>query len=448
MKKSLMALVLATGLVAVAQQPGQRPMGAPGGAGQFPPGQTAPGQAAQPAQPAQQKKEIKDPAEYNAYVTALREPNPQQKTILMESFIQQYPNSVVKVDALEQLMAAYEQSGNSAKTMETANRLLQADPNNIRALALLAYSARSAAEQGQNPQVNSQQAEQYGQRGVQALQSAVKPEGVSDADWQKLKTQTEIIFHGAVGFGALQTKNYPVAQQNLQAAVDIRAKENPNDPTAIRDIYPLALAYLQATPMNPLGLWYVARAADLSNQNPQIVKYGVYMYSKYHGSQDGWDQLLAQAKTSPTPPQGFTVAPAPSPADQARTLANSEDPKKMDFAQWELILSEGDPQTQAKVWDQIKGTEVPFAAKVISATRTTLMLAATADAIQNNQADVSVTMIAPLAATLVPKAGSEIQIQAKPDSYTPKPFQMKMIDGQLIKAAKPAAGKKPATRRQ
>ncbi len=443
MKKSLIALVLAMGLVAVAQQPGQPSMAGPGA-----PGQGAPGQAAQPAQPAQQKKEIKDPAEYNAYVTALREPNPQQKAMLMEAFLQQYPNSVVKVDALEQLMAAYEQSGNSPKTMETANRLLQADPNNIRALALLAYSTRSAAEQGQNPQANAQQAEQYGQRGLQALQSAAKPEGVSDADWEKLKTQTAIIFHGSVGFGALQTKNYPLAQQNLQAAVEIRSKENPNDPTAIRDIYPLALAFLQATPMNPLGLWYVARAADLSNQNPQIVKYGVYMYSKYHGSQDGWDQLLAQAKTSPLPPQGFTVAPAPSPADQARTLANSEDPKKMDFGQWELILSEGDPQTQAKVWDQIKGIEVPFAAKVISSTKTTLMLAATADAIQNNQADVEVAMIAPLATTLVPKAGADIQIQAKPDSYTPKPFLMKMSDGQLIKSAKPSATRKPGTRRQ
>ncbi len=120
----------------------------------------------------------------------------------------------------------------------------------------------------------------------------------------------------------------------------------------------------------------------------------------------------------------------------------------MDFGQWELILSEGDPQTQAKVWDQIKGIEVPFAAKVISATKTTLMLAATADAIQNNQADVEVTMIAPLATTLVPKSGAEIQIQAKPESYTPKPFVMKMADGQLIKAAKPSATKKPATRRR
>jgi hypothetical protein len=442
MKKSLVTFVLAMGVFAVGQQPAQPPAESQAQA------TGANAQAGQGAQPAQQKKEIKDPAEYNAYVTALRETNPQQKTQQMEAFLQQYPNSVVKEDALEQLMAAYEQAGNAAKTVETANRLLQVDPNNIRALALLAYTSRAAAEAGQNPQVNAAQARQFGERGLQALRTAVKPEGVSDADWQKLKTQTEIIFHGAAGFGALQTKDYAAAQQQLQAAVDLRNKENPNDPQALRDIYPLALSYLEATPMNPVGLFWVGRAANLSNQNPQIVKYGQYKYTKYHGSAEGWDQLLALAKTNPSPPPGFNVAPAPSPAEQARNLANSMDPTKMDFGQWELILSEGDPETQQKVWNAIKGIEVPFAAKVIEANKTMLRLAATADAIQNNAADVAVTMTAPLTIALMPKPGQEIQIQAKPDSYTPKPFLMKMVGGQLIvKSAPKAPAKTPAKKK-
>lgn len=191
----------------------------------------------------------------------------------------------------------------------------------------------------------------------------------------------------------------------------------------------------------------MARAANLSNQNPQIVKYGVYKYSKYHGSQEGWDQVLAEAKTSMTPPQGFTVAPAPSPAEQAAQLANTTDPTKMDFGQWELVLSEGDAATQEKVFSAIKGTEVPFAAKVIAATKTTLSLAATADAIQNNVADVEVTMAAPLTTALMPKVGGEIQIQAKPDSYTPKPFLMKMVGGQLIVKSAPKTAPKTTPRK-
>ncbi len=422
MKKSLATLVLTLAALAAAQQPSTP--------------------AAQPAQPQQQ--EIKDPAEYNSYIAALREANPQAQAQAFENFVQQYPNSVVKEDALERLMAAYEKLGNAAKTTETASRVLQANPNNVRALVFLAFGKRAAAEAGQAPQQNAAEAAQYGQRGLQALGTMSKPESMSDADFEKFKTQVAIIFNGSAGFGALQNKDFAGAQKYLQAAVDLEIKQNPNDPNALRDIYPLALAYLEATPINPAGLWWIARAAALSNDNPQIVKYGQFKYTKYHGSPDGWDKLLAQAKTSATLPANFAVAPAPSPAEQAKMLADSKDPKSMDFSEWELILSQGSPEVQQKVWSQVKGLQVPFAAKTIAATRTKLELAATADAIEKNVADVTVTMVAPLPLASVPKAGQEIQIQAKPDSYTANPFMMQMIDGQLI--AKPPANppaKKP-----
>jgi hypothetical protein len=425
MKKSLVTLVFALVALAAAQQP------------------TAP--AAQSAPAAQQKKEIKDPAEYNSYVAALREANPQAQATAFENFLQQYPNSVVKEDALEQLMAAYEKLGNAAKTGETASRVLQVNPNNVRALALLAYTKRAAAEAGQASQQNAAEAAQYGQRGLQALTTTAKPEGMSDADFEKFKSQVAIIFNGSAGFGALQNKDYAGAQKYLLAAVELRNKENPNDPAALRDVYPLALSYLEANPINPAGLWWIARAAALSNNNPQIVKYGQFKYTKYHGSPDGWDQLLAQARTSAAPAANFAVAPAPSPAEQAKTLAESKDPKTMDFGEWELILSQGAPDVQQKVWTQIKGLEVPFAAKTVTATRSKLELAATADAIEKNVADVTVTMIAPLPLASVPKAGQEIQVQAKPDSYAPSPFMIQMVDGQLIAkpSAKPPAKKPP-----
>ncbi len=423
MKKSLVTLVLAFAALAAAQQ------------------SAAP--AAPSAQPPQQKKEIKDPAEYNSYIAALREANPQAQAQAFESFLQQYPNTVVKEDALEQLMAAYEKLGNAAKTTETAGRVLQVDPNNVRALALLAYTSRASAEAGQAAQQNAADAAKYGQAGLRALATMSKPEGMSDADFEKFKTQVAIIFNGSAGFGALQSKDYAGAQKYLQAAVDLELKQNPNDPNALRDIYPLALAYLEATPINPTGLWWIARAAALSNNNPQIVKYGQFKYTKYHGSPDGWDQLLAQAKASPTPPADFAVAPAPSPAEQAKRLADRKNPKEMTFDELQLILTDGTPEVQQKVWTLIKGTEIPFAAKVITAARTRMELAATADDIDKNVADVTLTMVAPLPLTKVPKAGEETQVLGKLDSYTSSPFMINMIEGQLI--AKPTA-KKPAAR--
>lgn len=430
---------------APAQAPGQYQPAAPT---QAAPAQSAPAQPAQPAQAAFQpchpvpKKEIKDPAEYNAYTTSLNAADANAKIQGFESFVQRFPNSAYKEDALEQLMTAYQQTGNAAKMADTAKQLLQVNPNNVRALALLAYLARASAGQPGQLQQSVADARSYGERGLQALNNMPCPEGAAPADVEKLQKQTSVIFHGAVGFAAIQNKDYATAQKHFQAAVDL---EPPTPQDSLQDIYSLALAYLEPKPPSPAGLWYIARAVVLGNNNAQIASYGKSKYTKYHGGDDGWDQLLTQARgaTSNTPPPNFAVAPAPSPAEQAAKLANTVDPKKMDFAQWELVLSAGDPPTQQKVWSAIKGIEVPFAAVVIDSTKTKLSLAATADAIEAKRADVSVTMTGPIPPTLMPKVapGQEVQLIAKPDSYVSNPFMMQMAEGQLIAKKEPAKPK-------
>ena len=381
------------------------------------------------AQAPGQKKEIKDPAEYNSYVGATQQTNPQAKISGLLDFLQRYPNSVVREDALEHLMTAYQQTGDAPKAMETVARLLEASPNNLRALAVMAYSKRQAALAGQDAAKNAADAEEMGQRGLKTLAGAAKPEGMSDPDWAKLKQQYSLVFNSAVGFGELQKKNMTEAARHLQQAVQV-------DPTQFYDVYYLGVAYVQQDPIKPEGLFYLARAANLSNGNADVLKFGKYYYGKYHGGMDGWDALVSQTQTTLLPPEGFTITPAPTLADQARALVNSKDPKMMSFAEWELILGAGEPPVADKVWNTIKGQSVEFAGQVISATRSTLLIAATVDAIEKNQPDVEVSMSTPLPLRLVPKAGSEIQILAVPDSYAPKPFVMKMSKGVLRQPAR------------
>src|ERR1700743_1505829 len=64
---------------------------------------------------------IKDPAEYNAYTNAIGQSSPAAKAAAIEQFLPQYPNSVVKEDMLQQLMAAYEQAGQADKELDAAN---------------------------------------------------------------------------------------------------------------------------------------------------------------------------------------------------------------------------------------------------------------------------------------------------------------------------------------
>jgi hypothetical protein len=429
MKKSLIAVVLGLAALAAAQMSSQQP------AEPSSPSQPAPAKASAPV--------IKDPAEYNAYVGAVQQQDPAAKISGLEAFLVQYPNSVVKKDALEVLMGAYQQTNNQDKMADTAKKLLDADGCNVRALALLAYTVRVKAQGGQDPTTNLAAAKQYGDKGLTCLPNFAKPDGTSDADFQKLKDQMSVIFNAAVGVSAYQDKNYADAAKALRVAVDA----TPNDFSLV---YPLALAYLQSAPPDSInGIWYAARAAAVApaQYTQSIEKYAKSQYARYHGGEDGWADVLAQAKANPTQPAGFTIKPAPTPAEQAHALVVSKQPETMDFAEWQLVLSEGTPEDAEAVWNAIKGKSLQFRALVITATPTTLELAATLDDIEKKQKDVDLTMRATIPARLMPKELTEIPVEGTPTSYTAKPFVVTMEEGALLTPAAPA-GKKPTTHRR
>lgn len=408
---------------------------------------TAQAPAAQPAAAQPQQKQIKDPAEYNAYVGAVQQTDPTAKISALEAFLVQYPNSVMKPDALEILMQAYQQTNNQPKMIETAQRLLTTDPNNLRALALLTYLKRAAAEAGQNAAQNLNDAAQYANRGLEALKTATKPQGMSDADFEKLKNETAVIFNGAAGMAALQNKDFKTAQLDLRAAVEA----SPND---LRNVYPLALAYLTENPPDyPDGLFYIAKADDLAAGSPgqaQIDAYGKAQYVKYHGSDQGWTDVLAAAKTNAAPPAGFTVTQyvPPTPTQQAHDLVNGKTPddiKKLSFADWELVLSAGTPEDQEKVWNVIKGVPLQMEGQVISATDTQVQIAESEDDIAQKRADIIVTMTGTIPARLMPKEGASLDFEGTPVSYTPTPFVMTMEKGALL--TQKTTPKRPVHRR-
>jgi tetratricopeptide (TPR) repeat protein len=425
MKTSLVAIVIVFAGIASSQQATAQPQTQTAA-----PAQTQPA-ASQP----QPKKEIKDPAEYNAYVGAVQQTDAAAKISGLEAFLAQYPNSVMKEDALELLMSTYQQTGNQAKVIEAANRLLAANPNNVRALALLAYTERAGQKWAD--------AKQHAERGLAALGSMSKPDGVSDADFQKQKAQLAALLESVAGFAALQLKDNATAEKDLRAAVEA-------DPNNVENVYPLALASLTATPEDDVnGLFFIARAINLVKDpagKAQITKFGHSKYVKYHGSEEGWNELLALTATTPLPPPGFTIKQyvPPTPAEQAADLVKTKAPKDMSFAEWELVLSAGSPADAEKVWSAIKGVPLQMEGTVIKASPTELQIAASQDDIDQKRADIVVTMGGTIPAKLMPQEGSTLDFEGTPVSYTPTPFVMTMEKGALLTKAPATAPKKPA----
>ena len=429
MKTTVLAIVLVCALAAAAQS----------GTQTQPPASGAPASG-------DQTPTMSGP-EYNAYMAAIQQKDPSAKISALEAYLSQYPNSVMKVGTLEQLMSAYQQTQNQAKVVDTAKRLLAADPNNLRALAILTFLSRVGG--------NVADLETYCKKGLDAVKANQKPAGMKDDEFEKLKKDTSLIFNGGCGFAVLQKKDFQGAVGYLKDALS----QDPND---LQNVYGLGTAYNSLTPPDTqTAIFYFARAVSLapagSESQTKIQAYAHSIYKNFHGSDDGWaDYVLPTTKTATSPPADWpskvTKYVPPTPAEQAHDIVKDKTPdqiKQLSFGEWELVLSAGSPEDQAKVWDVIKNTPLQMEGNVVEATSNTqIMIAGSEDDIEQKRADITLTMTGPIPATRIPKAGDTFDFEGTPNAYTPSPFMMTMLEGKLLKkAGAPPAPKKPVHRR-
>lgn len=391
---------------------------------------------------------IKDPAEYNAYNSAIGQPTPQAKAAAIEGFLQQYPNSVVKKQVLEVLMDAYTQTGNTQKALATARKVLEVDPTDMRALALSAYVLRAQAGQKSNPadaQPLLDEAAADAQKGL----TAPAPEGADAANYSKMKAAVTPLFDGAIAADDLEKKDYADAISKFKAELEAMPPQQQTAGQGIQDTYLLGTAYTQEKPQDLVNaIWYLARAAAYAPEpfKDEIQKAAQYWYKKYHGGTDGFDQVQAQAKASLNPPSGFSITPAPPPPSPQQLAHNAvtstPDLKTMALTDKEFVLANGTPDDAGKVWDTMKGLTTKVPGKVISATPDSVQLAVSDDAQQSNKADFTINMKTPLKTP--PAIGTTVNLIATFDSYTQNPPMIIMKDG----IAPPTTKPRPAHRRR
>jgi hypothetical protein len=401
-------------------------------------------QATQTAQPAQGGASgqitIKDPAEYNAYTNAVGQSTPAAKAQAIEAFLTQYPNSVVKQEMLEMLVGAYQQAGDTAKTLDASRRLLQVDPSNLRALTFIVYVEKSQAAQSNPPdQAKLDDAAALAQKGL----ASPKPASMSDADYQKLEAIAKPIFESTIGADDVAKKDYKGAIEAYQA--DLKSYTDPAQTQTgpgLVDTYYLGTAYTQEDPKDLVNaIWYLTRAAQFAKPpfQAQIENAAEYWYKKYHGDLTGFDEIKTMAAANVMPPDTYKPVPAPpppSPQDLAhQAVASTPDLTKMGLSDKEFVLANGTPDDAGKVWDVLKGQTFAIPGKVVSATADSVQLAVSEDAKQSNKADFTINMKTPL--KTVPAVGSDVTYDATFDSYTQNPAMIILKDGTPKTAAAP-----------
>jgi hypothetical protein len=322
--------------------------------------------------------------------------DPKAKAAAGESFLEKYPQSKVKGAVLDSLLDAYQATGDGAKVVDTASKLLQIDPNNLKAIL---YSVLMKKQQcgKTSDAATCDDAAALAQKGLQVP----KPAATADDEWKKLTGAAYPIFHSAIALDdALSKKNFKGAQEEYTAELKMYTDDQ-SKTQGLVDTLQLAQAYSQPGSTQDLKeavyfyarVWSFAPPAYKSQIEPKLE----YYYKKYHGSLDGLDQLKQQAQASTFPGEGFKLDPAKSPAEQIHDLiASTPDLNTLALADKETVLAVGSKDDADKLWALLKDKETQVPGIVISADTNTIKVAVTQDAKDSKVADFIVNLKKPL----------------------------------------------------
>jgi tetratricopeptide (TPR) repeat protein len=133
---------------------------------------------------------------------------------LLVRFAHMFPDSPYADQAMGVAAASYQQAGSVPKMLETANGLLAKDPNNIGMLILLADYYSEKGEQ-------LDKAEAYAKKAGSLLETAKKPDGVTDEQWQQQTALQKGLALSALGQVNIQKKSNAQAVENFRAAAPL-----------------------------------------------------------------------------------------------------------------------------------------------------------------------------------------------------------------------------------
>lgn len=162
---------------------------------------------------------------YDFYVTVARVTDPMQRSTFLERFLQLYPDSQYGSYALINLAYAYQQQGNPNKALEWGDKALETNPNEPAMLVLVSDILSDRGE-------NLERAWELASRLVERLETdpgAVRPEGLADNQWERLRQLWEGTAQSVLGQVLLfqETAQKPAGMTKTRQAIEHFHKASP-----------------------------------------------------------------------------------------------------------------------------------------------------------------------------------------------------------------------------
>jgi tetratricopeptide (TPR) repeat protein len=160
--------------------------------------------------------------------------DPAKRAALLVKFAQAFPDSAYASRALGVAATAYQQAQNTTKMLEVANGVLAKDPNDLGMLLLLSDYYCDKADQ-------VDKAGTYAKKVIALLDTAQKPEGLTDEQWTQQRALQKGLALSSLGQVNIEKKDNAQAVENLKAAAPL---VKPDDGSYARNQYRLGFALL------------------------------------------------------------------------------------------------------------------------------------------------------------------------------------------------------------
>jgi hypothetical protein len=401
----------------------------------------------QPAAGTQPAKNYKDRAEYDLFLKITQTTDPKARLELLNTWQDKYPQSDYSAERLQYFVATLAQlaQGDPTQRQPLINKsedLLKVDPKNANAMFLISFWGPAVGGPSPSPELLSQvdsAAHAFVAAADEAFSDANRPKNMSAEDFAKAKSIRLAAAHNALAWEASSKKDNATAETEYAASLT----SNPDQ----GNISALLAKLYYEDKKEPQALFEYARAAEYTGPGPalppatrtQLTDFFNKAYKDFHGSADGAEQILAQAKTSPLPPAGFTIGSAAAAAQKDADAMNARMAADPAFKLWYTIKTNliGD-QGPTFFNNSMKGAEIPGGADGVKDFSGTVITIDPPDrptkvelGIEDKtKADATLLFSQPLPAAALDKikVGETLEFDGVADSYNKDPFMVTFKD--------------------
>jgi hypothetical protein len=417
------------------------------------------------------QKVAKDQAEADLINGIMKNNDPAARLKDLDKWTQNYPQTAFDSERRQIYLLTYQQLNDCKAASKAAAEILKTTPDDepaLRAIIGCIYQIKGPDAEDLD-RAEKASTHLIGNADAIYAPTVKAPSGMTEAQFQALKPQMLQFAKRTVGYIAIQRKDEAKAEGQFTTILKADATDALSSQMLAGVLFNERTAHPEKQPeaifeFTRVGA-YDGQGALPAAARSSVLTSTAKVYKQYHGSDEGWDKLVALAKANALPPDGWTIK---STADLERERIEAEE--KAAAADpigtlWKTIKDAltadgGDAYFEMNVKDALlppkdaSGNDQHFKGKLVSfspkiGNPKTLVIA-----VKDPAGDVTLDLATPLRGKMEPGADLEFIGQAK--SYTRSPYMLTFtveepktqIIGWNPIAAPPGRGRGASTKKQ